>query len=66
MVVTLDEVITVVSSGMMEKDLDEATKKMSGAVKMLVEKSGWDEDIVRLAETWESHLQHLKMTGPDQ
>ncbi|MFZ1979172.1 MAG: hypothetical protein WAV76_14550 [Bacteroidota bacterium] len=64
MVGTLDEVITVVSSGMMEKDLDEATKKMSGVVKMLVEKSGWDEDIVRLAETWESHLQHLRMTGP--
>ncbi len=64
MVGTLDEVMTVVSSGMMEKDLDEATKKMSGVVKMLVEKSGWDADIVQLAETWESHLQHLKMTGP--
>jgi chemotaxis regulatin CheY-phosphate phosphatase CheZ len=64
MVGTLDEVVTVVSSGMMEKDLNDATTKMSGVVKMLVEKSGWDEDIVRLAETWESHLQHLRMTGP--
>jgi chemotaxis regulatin CheY-phosphate phosphatase CheZ len=64
MVVTLDEVITVVSSGMLTKDLDVATKKMSGVVKMLVEKSGWDQDIVQLAEAWESHVQSMRMSGP--
>jgi chemotaxis regulatin CheY-phosphate phosphatase CheZ len=64
MVATLDEVISVVASGMITKDLDVATKKMSGVVKMLVEKSGWDADIVQLAEAWDSHLQSLRMSGP--
>jgi chemotaxis regulatin CheY-phosphate phosphatase CheZ len=64
MVVTLDEVLTGVSSGMITKELDTQTKKMSAVVKMLVEKSGWDADIVQLAEAWESHLQSLKMSGP--
>lgn len=64
MMVTLDETLSVVSSGMMAKELDTATKKMSGVVKMLVEKSGWDQDVVQLAEAWESHLQSLRMSGP--
>jgi chemotaxis regulatin CheY-phosphate phosphatase CheZ len=64
MVATLDEVITSVSSGMVSSDLGVATNKMVGIVKTLVEKSGWDADIVELAEAWEAHLRSIKMSGP--
>ncbi len=64
MVATLDQVITAVSTGMVSSDLGVATNKMAGIVKTLVEKSGWDADIVELAEAWEAHLQSMKMSGP--
>jgi chemotaxis regulatin CheY-phosphate phosphatase CheZ len=64
MVATLDKVITSVSSGMIASDLGVATNKMAGIVKTLVEKSGWDADIVELAEAWASHLRSIKMSGP--
>jgi chemotaxis regulatin CheY-phosphate phosphatase CheZ len=64
MVATLDEVITAVSTGMVSSDLGAATNKMAGIVKALVEKSGWDADIVALAEAWEAHIRSIKMSGP--
>jgi chemotaxis regulatin CheY-phosphate phosphatase CheZ len=64
MVATLDEVITSVSAGMVASDLGVATNKMAGIVKTLVEKSGWDADIVELAGAWEAHLRSMKMSGP--
>lgn len=64
MVATLDEVITSVSAGMVASDLGVATNKMAGIVKTLVEKSGWDADIVELASAWEAHLRSMKMSGP--
>jgi len=64
MVATLDQVITSVSSGMIASDLGVATNKMAGIVKTLVEKSGWDADIVELAEAWAAHLRSMKMSGP--
>jgi chemotaxis regulatin CheY-phosphate phosphatase CheZ len=64
MVATLDEVIASVASGMISSDLGAATKKMAAIVKSLVDKSGWDEDIVKLAEAWDIHLQSLRMSGP--
>jgi chemotaxis regulatin CheY-phosphate phosphatase CheZ len=64
MVTTLDEIITAVSAGMVSSDLGVATNKMAGIVKTLVEKSGWDADIVELAEAWEAHLRSIKMSGP--
>jgi len=64
MVATLDELISGVSKGMVSTDIGAATNKMAGVVKVLVEKSGWDEDIVKLAEAWELHLRNLKMSGP--
>jgi chemotaxis regulatin CheY-phosphate phosphatase CheZ len=63
MVVTLDEVITSVTASMTSSDQGAATNKMAGIVKALVEKSGWDADIVALAETWEAHLRSLKKSG---
>jgi chemotaxis regulatin CheY-phosphate phosphatase CheZ len=63
MVATLDEVIGSVASGMISSDLGAATKKMAAIVKTLVDKSGWDEDIVKLAEAWDFHLQSLRMSG---
>ena len=64
MVATLDEMITTVSKGPATIDMGAATNKMAGIVKTLVEKSGWDEDIVQLAEAWDLHLRNLKMSGP--
>jgi chemotaxis regulatin CheY-phosphate phosphatase CheZ len=64
MVATLDEVISAVSKGPVSTDMGAASVRMAGIVKTLVEKSGWDEDIVQLAEAWESHLRNLKMSGP--
>ena len=64
MVATLDEVIGSVASGMVSSEVGAATKKMSVIVKSLVDKSGWDEDIVKLAEAWDVHLQSLRMSGP--
>jgi chemotaxis regulatin CheY-phosphate phosphatase CheZ len=64
MVATLDEVIGSVASGMISSDLGAATKKMAAIVKTLVDKSGWDEDIVKLSETWDLHLRSLRMSGP--
>jgi chemotaxis regulatin CheY-phosphate phosphatase CheZ len=64
MVATLDEVITSVSAGMVASDLGVATNKMAGIVKTLVEKSGWDADIVELSAAWEAHLRSMKMSGP--
>jgi len=64
MVATLDEVITSVSAGMVASDDGAATNKMAGIVKTLVEKSGWDADIVELAEAWDAHLKSMKMSGP--
>jgi chemotaxis regulatin CheY-phosphate phosphatase CheZ len=63
MMATLEEVINSVSSGMVESDLGVATKKMADIVKTLVEKSGWDADIVELAEAWAAHLRSMKKTG---
>lgn len=63
MVATLDEVITSVSAGMVASDLGVATNKMAGIVKTLVEKSGWDADIVELSNAWEAHLRSMKMSG---
>ncbi len=37
---------------------------MAAIVKTLVDKSGWDEDIVKLAEAWDLHLRSLRMSGP--
>jgi hypothetical protein len=64
MMATLDQVITSVSSGMIASDLGVATNKMAEIVKTLVEKSGWDADIVELAEAWAAHLRSMKMSGP--
>jgi len=63
MVATLDQVITSVSTGMVSSDLGVATNKMAEIVKTLVEKSGWDSDIVELAEAWAAHLRSIKMSG---
>jgi chemotaxis regulatin CheY-phosphate phosphatase CheZ len=63
MVITLDQIITAVSTGMLSSDLGGATNKMAGVVKALVEKSGWDADIVALAEAWEAHLRSIKKSG---
>jgi chemotaxis regulatin CheY-phosphate phosphatase CheZ len=64
MVATLDKVITSISTGMVSSDLGAATNKMAAIVKALVEKSGWDADIVELAEAWAAHLRSIKMSGP--
>jgi chemotaxis regulatin CheY-phosphate phosphatase CheZ len=64
MVATLDKVITSISTGMVSSDLGAATNKMAAIVKALVEKSGWDADIVELAESWAAHLRSIKMSGP--
>ena len=64
MVATLDEVINSVTSGMLSSDVGAATKKMAAIVKTLVDKSGWDDDIVKLAETWDLHLQSIRMSAP--
>lgn len=64
MVATLDEVIGSVASGMVSSEIGAATKKMAAIVKALVDKSGWDEDIVKLAEAWDIHLQSMRMSGP--
>jgi len=37
---------------------------MAGIVKALVDKSGWDTDIVALAEAWEAHIKSIKKSGP--
>jgi len=63
MVATLDKVIGSVATGMISSDLGAATKKMAAIVKTLVDKSGWDDDIVKLAEAWDMHLQSLRMSG---
>jgi hypothetical protein len=64
MVATLDEVIGSVATGMVSSELGAATKKMAAIVKTLVDKSGWDEDIVKLAEAWDLHLRSMRMSGP--
>jgi chemotaxis regulatin CheY-phosphate phosphatase CheZ len=64
MVTTLDEVISAVSAGMAASDLGAATTKMAGVVKKIVDKSGWDADIVELAEAWDAHLKNIKKSGP--
>jgi hypothetical protein len=64
MVATLDEVIGSVASGMVSSELGAATKKMAAIVKTLVDKSGWDEDIVKLSEAWDLHLRSMRMSGP--
>jgi chemotaxis regulatin CheY-phosphate phosphatase CheZ len=63
MVATLDEVISAVAKGMISSDLGVATKKMASIVKTLVEKSKGNEDITKLAEAWEQHLQSMRMSA---
>jgi chemotaxis regulatin CheY-phosphate phosphatase CheZ len=65
MVTTLDEVITAVSASIGGSNTGAAATKVAGIVKRLVDKSGWDADIVELAEAWEAHLKNVKKGGPD-
>ncbi len=65
MVTTLDEVITAVSASIGGPEPAAATNKMAGVVKRLVDKSGWDADIVELAEAWEAHLKNAKKGGTE-
>ncbi len=64
MVATLDKLMSSVASGKISVDLGAAATKMAGVVKKLVEKSGWDDDVRELAETWESHLKSIKAAHP--
>jgi chemotaxis regulatin CheY-phosphate phosphatase CheZ len=64
MVATLDKLMSSVASGKISIDLGAAATKMAAVVKKLVEKSGWDEDVRELAETWESHLRSIKEAHP--
>lgn len=64
MVATLDKLISSVATGKISLDLGAAATKMASVVKKLVEKSGWDEDVKELAETWESHLRSIKTAHP--
>jgi len=63
MVVKLEDLITAVSTSTKSKDLDNLINKMSALVKALVDKSGWDNDVVQLAETWDSMAKSLKAAG---
>ena len=64
MVATLDKLMSSVASGKISVDLGAAATKMAGVVKKMVEKSGWDDDVRELAETWESHLRSIKAAHP--
>ncbi len=64
MVATLDKLMSSVASGKISVDLGAASAKMAGVVKKMVEKSGWDDDVRELAETWESHLKSIKAAHP--
>jgi chemotaxis regulatin CheY-phosphate phosphatase CheZ len=62
MVVTLDEVISAVAMGMVSSDLGAAQKKMAAIIKTLAERMGNDDDIIKLAEFWESYLRSMRMS----
>lgn len=65
MVVKLDNLINVVATSIKSKELDNSISKMSASIKALVDKSGWDADVVHLAEAWEAHVKILRGGSPD-